>query len=363
MKDRNMPAQGNKTGRAPLTYDLITKYRGALMGLAIISILIFHFTDDCRIYQTKFEGIIYYYNMLISSAGVDAFLALSGFGLYYSMKRKPVFDLRQFYWKRYVKVLLPYLAMALPSLFWRDILFEQDGLRYYLEDLLFMKLFQQGRTWYWYILMISLCYLIAPYVFQIIDRAADDITAQMRVITLFSFVTLLALVMQTYYAALFSHVNIALLRFPSFFVGSYFGRVAWQKKRVHPGVFLLGAVFVFLLPLRFNGNIIMTRYILASLFLFLLLLTVALLEYGPFPKCKQIIIRVLEWFGRYTLELYLTHVAVRAILCYLGYYTSRFRYEALMLVLSLLLSLLLKRVTDALTGLLNRHISPKSEAQ
>ena len=185
----------------------------------------------------------------------------------------------------------------------------------------------------------------------------------MRVITLFSFVTLLALVMQTYYAALFSHVNIALLRFPSFFVGSYFGRVAWQKKRVHPGVFLLGAVFVFLLPLRFNGNIIMTRYILASLFLFLLLLTVALLEYGPFPKCKQIIIRVLEWFGRYTLELYLTHVAVRAILCYLGYYTSRFRYEALMLVLSLLLSLLLKRVTDALTGLLNRHISPKSEAQ
>ena len=123
-----------------------------------------------------------------------------------------------------------------------------------------MKLFQQGRTWYWYILMISLCYLIAPYVFQIIDRAADDITAQMRVITLFSFVTLLALVMQTYYAALFSHVNIALLRFPSFFVGSYFGRVAWQKKRVHPGVFLLGAVFVFLLPLRFNGNIIMTRF-------------------------------------------------------------------------------------------------------
>ena len=67
MKDRNMPAQGNKTGRAPLTYDLISKYRGALMGLAIISILIFHFTDDCRIYQTKFEGIIYYYNMLIAS--------------------------------------------------------------------------------------------------------------------------------------------------------------------------------------------------------------------------------------------------------------------------------------------------------
>ena len=92
MKDRNMPAQGNKTGRAPLTYDLISKYRSALMGLAIISILIFHFTDDCRIYQTKFEGIIYYYNMLISSAGVDAFLALSGFGLYYSMKRKPVFQ-------------------------------------------------------------------------------------------------------------------------------------------------------------------------------------------------------------------------------------------------------------------------------
>ena len=363
MKDRNMPAQGNKTGRAPLTYDLITKYRGALMGLAIISILIFHFTDDCRIYQTKFEGIIYYYNMLIASAGVDAFLALSGFGLFYSMKRKPNAPLRQFYWRRYTRILIPYLLVAVPSLLWRDVLVNHESILYFLKELSFVTLIQQGRTWYWYILMIGLCYLIFPYLFQLIDRAADDLSAQTRIVTWASFVTIGCIVLQLYAGELFKHTNIALLRFPPFIIGCYLGRVAWQKKRVHPGVFLLGAVFVFLLPLRFNGNIIMTRYILASLFLFLLLLTVALLEYGPFPKCKQIIIRVLEWFGRYTLELYLTHVTVRVILCYLGYYTSRFRYEALMLVLSLLLSLLLKRVTDALTGLLNRHISPKSEAQ
>ena len=180
MKDRNMPAQGNKTGRAPLTYDLISKYRGALMGLTILGIMFFHFTEDCRNYDVKFHGLIKYYYTFIGSSGVDVFLALSGFGLFYSMKRKPNAPLRQFYWRRYTRILIPYLLVAVPSLLWRDVLVNHESILYFLKELSFVTLIQQGRTWYWYILMIGLCYLIFPYLFQLIDRAADDLSAQTR---------------------------------------------------------------------------------------------------------------------------------------------------------------------------------------
>ena len=66
-----------------LTYEIFSKYRNIIMGVAIISILIFHFTDDCRIFNYSFDGLIKLFNRYISSAGVDIFLFFSGFSLYY----------------------------------------------------------------------------------------------------------------------------------------------------------------------------------------------------------------------------------------------------------------------------------------
>ena len=73
--------------RETLTYEIFSKYRNVLMGIATLSVLIFHFTDDCRIYKYNFEGIIQFFNRYVSSTGVDIFLFLSGFGLYYAWKK------------------------------------------------------------------------------------------------------------------------------------------------------------------------------------------------------------------------------------------------------------------------------------
>ncbi|MBQ8935585.1 MAG: acyltransferase, partial [Oscillospiraceae bacterium] len=329
MKDHSMPAQDNETGRTPLTYDLISKYRGALMGLTILGIMVFHFTEDCHNYDMKFHGLIAYYYTFIGSSGVDTFLVLSGFGLFYSMKRKPNIPLGRFYWRRYAKILIPYILVAVPSMLWQDILVNHESMLYFLKELSFVTLFQQGRTWYWYILMIGLCYLIFPYLFQLVDQAADDMTAQMRVMTLFSFVTIICVAIQLYAQTLFNHTNILLLRFPPFIIGCYLGRVAWRKKKICPGVLALCGFSVFLLPLRMNNNVFFNRYLMAFFNLTLCLLFVILLEYAPVGRAKQVIIKGLDWFGTYSLELYLTHVMIRGILNTLGYHTSRFRYEAL----------------------------------
>lgn len=52
--------------------------------------------------------------------GVDVFLLVSGFGICHSMAKCPI--AREFYWKRLVKVGVPYLVLAVPFYFASDIL-------------------------------------------------------------------------------------------------------------------------------------------------------------------------------------------------------------------------------------------------
>lgn len=54
------------------------------MGLQIILIIIFHFAEECKIYDVGFSGIVYLFYKYIRSSGVDMFLLLSGLGLYFS---------------------------------------------------------------------------------------------------------------------------------------------------------------------------------------------------------------------------------------------------------------------------------------
>ena len=59
---------------------LLSSYRGALMGVAIIWVMLYHLGDiDVSVISVIF-GVGY--------GGVDIFLFLSGFGLYFSLSKK-----------------------------------------------------------------------------------------------------------------------------------------------------------------------------------------------------------------------------------------------------------------------------------
>ena len=123
-----------KESKKELSYALISKYRAALMGLAILSIIFFHFTDDCRIYDFRFSGLIYYFNRYIGGSAVDIFLMLSGFGLYYSQKKNK-YGYKEHLKKRIPKLLIPYLFIAIPFEGCRDIIFEKQEFLYLIPNL------------------------------------------------------------------------------------------------------------------------------------------------------------------------------------------------------------------------------------
>ena len=457
---------------------VLSQYRGALMGISIILIIVFHFTDDCHYYSYHFSGWISFFWRYISSSSVDAFLFFSGLGLYYSMKKRS--DVRSFYIRRLKRILIPYCIVAVPSyilldvcvdktgwgeaikdftfitffsdgdrLYWyiglmllcyliypyifqivdsaRDAidgeirlismvsavtvlalviaLYEKDmfgnvniallrlGLYYSMKkrsdvrsfyirrlkrilipycivavpsyilldvcvdktgwgeaikDFTFITFFSDGDRLYWYIGLMLLCYLIYPYIFQIVDSARDAIDGEIRLISMVSAVTVLALVIALYEKDMFGNVNIALLRLPVFIAGCFYGRSSYEKRESYWKWLILFALSGYLLTMLPSGSPIFARYV-TGIFNISCCAGIAWI----FSQLSmRPVIRILEWFGAHSLELYLVHVTIRKFMKGAAFHTCRLRYELVLvcssIVIAWILQILVRYITDHL---------------
>lgn len=94
-----------ENGRFQLS--LISKFRSEIMGAAIILVLLCH----CDSFSW---GIFHPYVQelaKVGSCGVDIFLFVSGFGLFYSMKKDS--SIVHFYRKRFLRIIPEYFFIAL----------------------------------------------------------------------------------------------------------------------------------------------------------------------------------------------------------------------------------------------------------
>ncbi len=334
------------------SFEGLSKYRNVLMGLQILLLILFHFTEDCKLYDVRYDGFVYLFYKYIHSSGVDLFLMLSGLGLYFSWKKKP--PVKAFYRKRFERILIPYAIVAVPAWLWLDIIYEKAGALSFLGDISFISFFFEEKRWFWYILMAAVCYVIFPYIFKVIEEAGNKTGEWMRVAGLCCFTTVILMMLQLYHNDLYVNISIAVSRFPAFFIGVWLGKAAWEKRTMRVrNVFLMAAFSVILAwPLQFIDQKIFGVYTAAFLNFSLCLLLVEALGFFSDSRQPKLIRRGcltlkngLAWCGKYTLELYLIHVAVRKIMKALGYYTYRLSYEAVMIVLSLVLAVLLSRLT------------------
>ena len=173
-------------------YEMFSKYRGAIMGIQILLIVFFHFTEDCKGYNVRYSGIVYRFYNYVKSSGVDIFLLVSGLGLYYSWKKRA--ELKSFYQRRFVKILIPYFLVAVPAWIWLDLIEEHNGLVKMFSDLFFLTFFVGENKWFWYILLCGFCYLIFPYIFDVIEKVRDHTEAKMRVLVLCLTATIVTIV-------------------------------------------------------------------------------------------------------------------------------------------------------------------------
>lgn len=338
------------------SYEYLSKYRNVLMGLQIILIIIFHFTADA--YYVRDSRLVNLFYKYIRSSGVDMFLFLSGMGLYFSWKKNK--KAKQFYIKRFTRILVPYFIVAVPAWLWLDIFYEYKGWMAFVQDLFFISFFTEGTRWFWYILMALFCYWIFPYVFTIVETAADVISARMRILLLCVTSTVILMMLQLYVNDLYKCVSIAVTRIPAFLIGVLIGKAVYEKRRMPMNCVCIMAVLAVLLawPFQIITGKIIGVYALAFLNYALSLFFISVLAYLSDRKavianrfyCAAV--AVFSWFGKYTLELYLIHVTVRKVMKRIDMPTYRLSNEAILIIVSIILSI----IVNKLAGLIQKEI-------
>ena len=338
------------------SFEWLSKYRNPLMGIQIILIIFFHFTEDCMGADVHFSGIIYLFYKYIRSSGVDIFLLLSGLGLYYSWKRNP--DCKKFYQKRFTRLLIPYFIVAVPAWIYWDIFVVEKGILDVLSDISFVSFFTEGVKWFWYIIMAAICYLIFPYIFEIVDSGKDRIDRQLRIVMICFFSHIITMSLQIYDKGLYDNISVLLTRFPAFFVGVWLGKLAYERKTIPVWKVVMVVVLSIVLawPLQMVEKPILRVYSSGLLNLALCLVVVLFLERllnfqkQSITQGVKVSLDILEWFGKYTIELYLIHVMVRRFMKDMGLPLYYYMNEIKLIVISMVLALILKKLTAVVNG-------------
>lgn len=150
----------------------ISKYRQELMGLATLLILICHSVGNNVAIPFPLNKLF-----ALGTCGVDIFFFLSGFGLYYSLQKKN--SLLQWYKKRYVRILVPYLIISIVG-FIDYCINKPYGFGEYLYRLSLLS-FWTDHNVAWFLAVIIPFYAITPLLYRFLFSHKHSVIAALAI--------------------------------------------------------------------------------------------------------------------------------------------------------------------------------------
>ena len=321
----------------------ISRYRGELMGLAMLFVMFFH------VWMPKSNAM--YGLVRCGNVGVDMFLFLSGIGLWYSWTKDP--SPKRFFKKRYLRVYPAWLVIA--CLFYIPNYLNTPG-GGYSPDLpnLIANILIGWSFWriddltFWFIPSIMMLYTFAPAYMNLVIRHPSYrwLAAAAMVFA----------VMVQYYPPVHQavgHLEIFFSRIPIFLIGVNCG--AWVKERRTidgAAIWLILIVFAMSLMMcvefeeswRGRFPLFLERMVYIPLTVSGILLFVELFRHTP-----RLVLRGLAFVGTISLELYLIHI--QFVLKHVTPYRLGYLLTALvMIAVSLVLAWLLHKIIDKTTS-------------
>lgn len=201
-----------------ITWSFISQNKMILMGLFALMIVIYHFCLDCLQFSDLPLPLVVYgkYGNAVS----DAFLFLSGIGLYYSLTKN---TLKEFYKKRLFRVYLPFIFVASIFFIWANIFYE-SGIIGFFKDVFLITVFTKYGQQFWFVATILICYLIYPIIFALMQKANGAV----YIIMFVGLIILGTVVLQNMPVG-FENYEICLTRIPIFVIGCYYGKMSYEK--------------------------------------------------------------------------------------------------------------------------------------
>ncbi len=303
--------ESEETKKSPIDWGMISKYRSEIMGVSVLWIWLFHFYGDLpKMFPDPVVGFIKSGNV-----GVEIFLFVSGVGLFFSYQKER--NLKAFFRKRYVRILVPYFFLAGAFFLWRDIFLSEDPLVFF-KNLTQWSFFETGEGNFWYVPTIALFYLMFPLIYRLMygkDQMPDirkKIDPSSMFFILFTVWSVFCLILVKAAPEFWKNTEIMFTRLPAFLLGCVIGKWVYEKRRM-PNALIVGSVSFFVYFFTcFYGKIFFGEYwgrVNRIPIAFSIMLLTAYILYRLHPKGS----RILRFLGERSLEYYLLEMIVERV--------------------------------------------------
>lgn len=280
---------------------LISEYRTELMGYGILFVMLSHALASWM--QIPVAGSIV--GKMTTLVHTQGFFFLSGFGLYYSFAKNK--DISQFYYRRLLRMYIPFLLMSFPiymTIFilkgspFIDYVLVQSALGYYIL----------GKGAMWYISATLFLYAVFPLIFHLLFNKNNS---TVNLIICLALWLCIALLLYCFHIEYYHQIDRLIAKFPMFIVGIYVGCMAKQggdiSIKVMIGLFLLMCALI--LANQYNIDFVMYYKDVAALLGMMCIAAILKKTNGG-----GAIGITLKWLGKYSLELYIYHMLLKGLL-------------------------------------------------
>ncbi|MBO7047192.1 MAG: acyltransferase [Prevotella sp.] len=273
-------------------YEVTSEYRTAIMGLAMLSIMLFHqyFTTDIPFNAFHYFG---YW-------GVDVFLFLSGMGLERSLENNPL----PVYYKRRFKRIIPSCILCGTTKYLTFILLGSSVA--VLKDGLNLGWWSLASLDLWFIPTILILYTISPLLYHLLCKWPYTTIATIIIVLFINGLTLSPIIGSNWFSPQ-GVLSRTIERLPVFTAGMLIStRKDWVNEAIpYSMIFLLIALGIKILVkagIQLYGDSAYSFLALAFGMPALIVINIYVLKIMP-CNLKRCVI----FLGKYSLELYLVH--------------------------------------------------------
>ena len=317
----------------------MSRYRGQLMGAAIVFIILFH--------VPLARGDAFFGLWRCGNIGVDMFLFLSGVGLWYAWVKQP--SVSHFYRRRLLRLFPAWLVVSSIYYLQRFNFETGDYLDLLLDITVNWGFWLHDELTFWYVPAIMMLYLWAPLYMKLIARHP---VFRWLPVLMVCWCVVVQWVVPVHQAV--GHIEIFWSRVPIFFLGINCGSLVRQDHRIEPAgrwlvwitLLMTAAACIWLEQMR-HGRfpLFAERMIYIPLTVSLLILLCDFFRIAP-AWCN----RACVFLGGISLEIYLIHnhfVMSYLTPYHLGYWPTALLTTLLTLPLAWLLQRILRRLMPA----------------
>lgn len=276
----------------------LSRQRGALMGLAILIVVMFHVSQPR---SSDFYGLC-----RLGNVGVDVFLFVSGMGLWFAWQKSQ--SLLHYFKRRYKRIYPTWLIVAAAFYLWQypSRKFSQNIVDLCGDIFVNWDFWLHDELTFWYVPAIMALYTVAP-IFLILMSKHRDWAWSIVLMALWC----VAVEWVTPIHEAVGHIEIFWSRVPIFFIGIACGEMVRERRALHGSslwvLCLLAAGSLLLswwleqyrhgqFPLFIERMVYIPLTVSGSVLLSLL-----------FEKMPQWAVRPLTFVGALSLEIYLLH--------------------------------------------------------